>query len=73
MIRSSNKPLSELLQRQNLDEAALLALARKIASACGLPEATPFCDFHPAKLFDFSTRARCVTPYRILARQVKNT
>lgn len=31
-----------------------------------LPPTTPFCEFHPVKLFDFSTRARCLTPFRVL-------
>ena len=36
-----------------------------------LPSSTPPCrvpsDFHPAKLFDFSTRARCLSAFRVLA------
>ena len=33
---------------------------------CRLPATTRFCAFHPVKLFDFSTRARCLTPFRVL-------
>jgi len=41
-----------------------MVVARKVATCVGLPESTKFCDFHPAKLFDFSTRARCVVGFR---------
>jgi len=61
-----DKPGSELLTRVNLDEAALMVLSREIATIIGLPETTAFCDFHGAKLFDFSTRARCAAPFRVL-------
>ena len=56
-----------LLTRSNVDEDALMTLSRKIATLVGLPETTQFCDFHPAKLFDFSTRARCLAPFRVLS------
>jgi len=56
-----------MLTRENLDEQALLSLSRKIATLIGLPETTQFCDFHPCKLFDFSTRARCLAPFRVLS------
>jgi hypothetical protein len=55
-------PGRQLLTKENFDETQLLGLGRRIASAFGLPESTPFCDFHPAKLFDFSTRARGLPP-----------
>ena len=59
-------PSSELLTRANLDEAALMGLSREIANIVGLPPSTQFTSFHGAKLFDFSTRARCATPFRVL-------
>lgn len=59
-------PSLELLTERNVDMAELLRLARTVASAVGLPRDTPFCEWHPAKLFDFSTRARCLTPFRLL-------
>ena len=43
-----------------------MVLAREIASLIGLPETTAFTDYHPAKLFDFSSRARCATPFRVV-------
>lgn len=66
-------PASDLLTKQNLDVEALMVLARKIATCIGLPEHTQFCDFHPAKLFDFSTRARCLAGFRVLAVQRDGT
>lgn len=59
-------PSGSLLTKSNLDEPALMSLAREIATIIGLPETTQFTDFHPAKLFDFSSRARCVAPFRVL-------
>ena len=61
-----DKPNAELLTKANLDEAALMVLAREIATIIGLPETTQFTDFHGAKLFDFSSRARCAAPFRVL-------
>ena len=58
-----------LLARENVSDAALLVVARTIASHVGLPETTPFCAHHPAKLFDFSTRARALAPFKVLAVQ----
>ena len=55
------------VSQENLDEAALMKLSRSVANIIGLPESTAFTSFHPAKLFDFSTRARCLAPFRILA------
>ena len=55
-----------LLGRDNVNDAALLKLARTIVTHVGLPESTAFAPVHPAKLFDFSTRARCLCPFKIL-------
>lgn len=60
-------PSASLLTKENLDEDALMALSRKVATVVGLPQTTQFTAFHPAKLFDFSTRARCLSGFRILA------
>lgn len=56
-----------LLSRDNVDDPSLLVLARTVASAVGLSESTRFAAMHPAKLFDFSTRARCLAPFKVLA------
>ena len=56
-----------LLTNTNLDEVALMALARAVASTLGLPAETSFATFHPAKLFDYSSRARCLAGFRVLA------
>uniref|UniRef100_A0A7S2NAN0 [F-actin]-monooxygenase MICAL1-3-like Rossman domain-containing protein n=1 Tax=Haptolina brevifila TaxID=156173 RepID=A0A7S2NAN0_9EUKA len=55
-----------LLGRANVDDQALLSLARVVATHVGLPETTQFAQPHPAKLFDFSTRARCLVPFKVL-------
>ena len=60
-------PGQQLLTRENVDDEALLKFARTVATLIGLPAATPFCGHHPAKLFDFSTRARCLAPFKVLA------
>ena len=60
-------PGANLLTKTNLDEPKLMDLSRRVATIIGLPESVAFTDFHPAKLFDFSTRARCLAPFRILA------
>ena len=60
-------PGQELLTRQNVDDEKLLHLARQVATAMGVPPSTCFCTHHPAKLFDFSTRARCLAPFKVLA------
>jgi hypothetical protein len=55
-----------LLTPSNLDESRLLELGRRVATLVGLPETTQFAPHHPAKLFDYSTRARCLCPFRVL-------
>ena len=59
-------PGDAVLRRANLDEEALLALGRTVATALGLPAHTEWCEHHPCKLFDFSTRARCLAGFRVL-------
>mmetsp|Transcript_25558 Transcript_25558/g.64966 ORF Transcript_25558/g.64966 Transcript_25558/m.64966 type:complete len:456 (-) Transcript_25558:303-1670(-) len=56
----------QLLKPANVDLNALMQLGRTVADCVRLPPSTEFCDFHPVKLFDFSTRARCLTPFRVL-------
>ncbi len=58
---------SQMLRRDNVDMGALLALGRLIADVVGIPKEAPFAEFHPVQLFDFSSRARCVAPFRVLA------
>ena len=65
-VLKQDLPQGEILSRANLDEAALLKLGRLIATALELPASTEFCEYHPAKLFDFSTRARCLAGFRVL-------
>ncbi|KOO23667.1 mical-like protein [Chrysochromulina tobinii] len=60
-----------LLTPSNLDESRLLELGRRVATLVGLPETTQFAPHHPAKLFDYSTRARCLCPFRVLGEETK--
>ena len=46
--------------------AIAIGTARQVCNIVGLPESTQFTGFHPAKLFDFSTRARCLAGFRLL-------
>jgi len=66
-VLKEDKAGKELLAPANIDVDALMKLGRRLATACGIPENTPFCDFHPVQLFDFSTRARALTPWRVLS------
>jgi hypothetical protein len=55
-----------LLHASNVDIEQLLRLGRNLATFVGIPDSAPFADFHPVKLFDFSSRARCIAPFRVL-------
>ena len=66
-VLKEDLPGPALLTRENVNDEALLKLARQIATLIGISSATKFCNHHPAKLFDFSTRARCLAPFKVLA------
>ena len=55
-----------MLQRHNVDAQALRKMARLIATECGLPPTTAFCETNPVQLFDFSSLARCEAPLKLL-------
>ena len=59
-------PRERLLERSNVDEEKLLGAARTVATIFGLPAESSFCDFHPVKLFDFSSRAKALCGYKVL-------
>ena len=59
-------PRERLLERSNVDEEKLLGAARTVATIFGLPAGSSFCDFHPVKLFDFSSRAKALCGYKVL-------
>jgi hypothetical protein len=59
-------PRAEMLQRHNVDAQALRKMARLIATECGLPPTTAFCETNPVQLFDFSSLARCEAPLKLL-------
>ena len=66
-VLRDDRPGAALLTDENLDEPKLMSFARDVASIVGLPDTTRFAGFHPAKLFDYSTRARCLCAFRVLA------
>ena len=41
-------------------------MVRDITQEMGLPASTAFFETNPVQLFDFSRRARCVDPVRVL-------
>ena len=55
-----------LLSESNVNLEPLLQAGRELANFIGIPSDAPFADFHPVKLFDFSSRARCIAPFRVL-------
>ena len=54
------------LAAENIDVKQLHATARAIMTELGLPEDVPFYETNPVQLFDFSRRARCLEPVRVL-------
>mmetsp|Transcript_28351 Transcript_28351/g.34584 ORF Transcript_28351/g.34584 Transcript_28351/m.34584 type:complete len:1012 (+) Transcript_28351:531-3566(+) len=56
----------QCLAADNVDVAQLHAMARVIMSEMGLPDEVHFCESNPVQLFDFSRRARCLDPVRLL-------
>jgi hypothetical protein len=60
-------PAAELLQPANVNIDRLRAIGRAVGSACGVPAESPLCGQHGVQLFDFSTRARALCPFRLLA------
>ncbi|KAG8467009.1 hypothetical protein KFE25_000325 [Diacronema lutheri] len=63
----ADAPAAELLAPANVDVERLRALGRTVASACGVPADAPLCAQHGVQLFDFSSRARALCPFRLLA------
>ena len=59
-------PRAQLLQPENVDAEALEQMARLIATECGLPGTTKFCETNPVQIFDFSSLARCEAPLKLL-------
>lgn len=66
-LREDRPTSVELLQADNLDTPRLLALARDLATAIGVPDTAPFFPVNPVQLFDYSSRARCIVPGKVLA------
>lgn len=55
-----------ILAPENVDVDRLHEMAREITTEMGLPSTTEFYETNPVQLFDFSRRARCVHPVRVL-------
>lgn len=54
------------LATDNVDMDKLYEMVRDITQEMGLPASTEFFETNPVQLFDFSRRARCVDPVRVL-------
>ena len=54
------------LATDNVDMERLHQMVRDITQELGLPPTTEFFETNPVQLFDFSRRARCVDPVRVL-------
>ena len=54
------------LATDNVDMEKLHKMVRDITQEMGLPPSTEFFETNPVQLFDFSRRARCVDPVRLL-------
>ena len=54
------------LATDNVDMERLHQMVRDITMEMGLPESTAFFETNPVQLFDFSRRAHCVDPVRVL-------
>jgi len=66
-LREDRPTSAQLLQADNLDNAHLLVLARDLATAMNIPASAPFFPVNPVQLFDYSSRARCLVPGKVLA------
>ena len=55
------------LAPDNVDMERLIQMMRDITTEMGLPVSTPFYATNPVQLFDFSRRARCIEPVRVLS------
>ena len=55
------------LATDNVDMERLHEMVRNITQEMGLPASTELFETNPVQLFDFSRRARCVEPVRLLA------
>jgi len=66
VLKEDKKTGRECLAEGNVDEARLRELAREIVTEMGLPPSAKFYETNPVQLFDFSRRARCVEPVRVL-------
>ncbi|GBG24766.1 F-actin-methionine sulfoxide oxidase mical1 [Hondaea fermentalgiana] len=72
VLREGASAGQDLLRAENVDFTALQDFARIMATAVGIPEETPFCAWNPIQLFDFSTRARAMSPSKILMTDSSN-
>jgi len=66
VFKEDKRSAKELLRRENIDMDKLTETVRLLTQELGLPETTPFCETNGIQLFDFSRRARCIEPVRVL-------
>jgi pimeloyl-ACP methyl ester carboxylesterase len=66
VLREEKANGRECLAKENVDEDRLMEMAREIATEMGLPPSATFYPTNPVQLFDFSRRARCAVPVRVL-------
>ena len=66
VFRKSYASGQACLATDNVDMERLHQMVRDITQEMGLPPTTEFFETNPVQLFDFSRRARCVDPVRVL-------
>ena len=59
------------LATDNVDMEKLTEMVRDITQEMGLPASTELFETNPVQLFDFSRRARCLDPVRVLCSSPK--
>eukprot|EP00927_Polykrikos_kofoidii_P072162 TRINITY_DN68312_c0_g1_i1.p1 TRINITY_DN68312_c0_g1~~TRINITY_DN68312_c0_g1_i1.p1 ORF type:complete len:676 (+),score=127.00 TRINITY_DN68312_c0_g1_i1:61-2028(+) len=66
VFKEDKRTGQEILKPENVDVGRLQEMAREIVTEMGLPPTAEFFDTNPVQLFDFSRRARCVHPVKVL-------
>ena len=67
VLRNSYASGAACIASDNVDMERLHEMVREITQELGLPASTALCETNPVQLFDFSRRARCVDPVRVLS------
>jgi hypothetical protein len=64
--KDSARSVHDSLVASNLDIGKLHALARQLATSCGVPAQTPFAAINGVQIFDFSTKGCCSQQLRLI-------